>query len=249
MGEVARAYLLSRWCRIPYGATIASLVVERVLDGLSLAVLLLIALAFVPSAPGYLLAVGVIAACGFLAGAVMLAVAAWRASFLITVATFIARFLPTRVAAPLLRLAENFAHSLALVHDPLRLVRLLGLSLLAWCFELGLFYVLLISFGLAASYPLALLVGSSANFATLVPSSPGYVGTFDGALIGVLQSVAGVATGAAAAYDVVVHATLFLPVVVVGTLVLWRSHVSIEQITHAPRPAPDSVPILTSTEA
>jgi hypothetical protein len=56
-------------------------------------------------------------------------------------------------------------------------------------------------------------------------------------LIGVLRDVAGIATGQAAAYDVVVHATLFLPVVVVGTLVLWRSHVSLDQITHAPQPA------------
>ena len=69
---------------------------------------------------------------------------------------------------------------------------------------------------------------------TLVPSSPGYVGTFDGVLINVLRDVAGIAAGQAAAYDVVVHAALFLPVVVVGTLVLWRSHVSIDQITHAP---------------
>src|SRR5437660_5925724 len=51
MGEIARAYLLSRWCRIPYGATIASLVVERVLDGLSLAVLLLVALSLLRLAP------------------------------------------------------------------------------------------------------------------------------------------------------------------------------------------------------
>ena len=93
--------------------------------------------------------------------------------------------------------------------------------------------MLLLSFKLPASYPLALLVGSAANFATLVPSSPGYVGTFDGVLIGVLRDVAGIAAGQAAAYDVVVHATLFLPVVVVGTLVLWRSHVTIDQITHA----------------
>src|SRR5207248_5354990 len=40
MGEVARCYLMSRWARIPYGTTVASLVVERVLDGLSLAILL-----------------------------------------------------------------------------------------------------------------------------------------------------------------------------------------------------------------
>ena len=232
MGEVARAYLLSRWCRIPYGATIASLVVERVLDGLSLAVLLLLSLLLVP-APGYLLVAGVVAAGGFLAGAWLLALAAWRASLLTSLAAFVARFLPPRLGDVLNRLATSFARSLALVHDPARLARLLGLSLLAWCFELGLFFVLLLSFRLPASYPLALLVGSAANFATLVPSSPGYVGTFDGVLINVLSDVSGVAAGAAAAYDVVVHATLFLPVVVVGTLVLWRSHVSIDQITHA----------------
>ena len=233
MGEIARAYLLSRWCRIPYGATIASLVVERVLDGLSLAVLLLLSLTLV-SAPGYLLVVGVLAAGGFLGGAIVLALAAWRAEMLTTLAGFFARRLPPRFEDVLMRVATSFARSLALVHDPARLVRLLGISLLAWCFELGLFFVLLVSFKLPASYPLALLVGSAANFATLVPSSPGYVGTFDGVLINVLRDVAGVAAGQAAAYDVVVHAALFLPVVVVGTLVLWRSHVTIDQITHAP---------------
>ena len=47
--------------------------------------------------------------------------------------------------------------------------------------------------------------------------------------------MAAVAPGPAAAYDVVVHyVTLILPVVIVGTLVLWRSHMTFEQITHAP---------------
>jgi uncharacterized protein (TIRG00374 family) len=248
MGEIARAYLLARWCRISYGATIASLVVERVLDGLSLAILLLAALSVV-RAPGYLLAVGVLAAGGFLTGAALLALAAWRASTLIRLSHFVSGFLPARFGQRLVGLGESFARSLALVHDPARLLRLLGLSLLAWCFELGLFFVLLLAFGLPASYPLALLVGSAANFATLIPSSPGYVGTFDGVLINVLRDVAGIAAGQAAAYDVVVHAALFLPVVVVGTLVLWRSHVTLDQITHAPRPASEgSLAALTSTK-
>ena len=233
MGEIARAYLLSRWCRVEYGATIASLVVERVLDGLSLAVLLLVSLTLV-RAPGYLLVVGVLAAGGFLTGALLLALAAWRSTALVDLASFFTRFLPVRLGSAVTRAAASFARSLALVHDPRRLPALLGLSLLAWCFELGLFFVLLVSFRLPGSYPLALLVGSAANFATLVPSSPGYAGTFDGVLTKVLGDVAGIAAGQALAYDVVVHATLFLPVVVVGTLVLWRSHVSIDQITHAP---------------
>jgi uncharacterized membrane protein YbhN (UPF0104 family) len=94
---------------------------------------------------------------------------------------------------------------------------------------------LLLSFKLPASYPLALLVGSAANFATLVPSSPGYAGTFDFTLIRVLQDLANVPTVRATAYDVVLHyVTLIFPVVVVGMLVLWRSHMTFGQITHNP---------------
>jgi uncharacterized protein (TIRG00374 family) len=237
MGEVARAYLLSRWGQVSYAATVASLLVERVLDGLSLALLLILALLLLPSAPTYLWVVGTVAGCGFLAGACVLALAAWRAALLTALAQFVARFLPERFRATLVSAAESFARSLALVHDPVRLARLLGLSVVAWCAELGLFFVLMFSLGIGGGYPQALLVGSAANFATLLPSSPGYAGTFDAALTKVAQDALDISAGLAGAYDIIVHATLFLPVVVVGTLVLWRAHVSFGQITHAPKPA------------
>ena len=235
VGEVARAYLLARWGRVPYGATVASLVLERILDGLSLALLLLFALWLLPAAPGYLLAVGTIAGIGFLCGAAVLALAAWRASALTSLVAFCARVLPARLRAPLLAAAESFARALALVHDPLRLLRLLVLSIVAWCSELGLFFALMFSLsGINGSYPQALLVGSAANFATLLPSSPGYAGTFDAALARVAEDGLGISAGLAGAYDIIVHATLFLPVVVLGTLVLWRSRLTFDQVTHAP---------------
>jgi glycosyltransferase 2 family protein len=237
MGEVARAYLLSRWGRVAYTATVASLLVERVLDGLSLALLLLVALWVLPSAPGYLWAVGGIAGAGFLAGALVLALAAWRASILVALANFVGHLLPLRFRARLTDAATSFARTLALVHSPGRLGRLLVLSVVAWCSELGLFFVLMISLGIAGTYPQALLVGSAANFATLLPSSPGYAGTFDAALTKVAQDGLNISAGLAGAYDIIVHATLFLPVVVVGTLVLWRSHISFDQLTHAPKAA------------
>ena len=82
----------------------------------------------------------------------------------------------------------------------------------------------------------SLLVGSAATFATLVPSSPGYAGTLDLALTKVLQDVvASVPDTQATAYALVAHyVVLILPVVVVGMLVLWRSHMTFSQITHEP---------------
>jgi glycosyltransferase 2 family protein len=234
MGEVARAYLLARWGSVPYAATVASLIVERILDGFSLAVLLLVAIWLLPDAPGYLLAVGAIAAIGFLCGLLLMALAAWRSSALTSLVGFFVRALPARVGPPIVRASDRFARSLAVLHSPSRLARLLGLSIAAWCSELGLFYVLMFSVGIAGSYPRALLVGSAANFATLLPSSPGYAGTFDAALARVAQDSLGISAGLAGAYDIIVHATLFLPVVVVGTLVLWRSRITFDQVTQNP---------------
>jgi uncharacterized protein (TIRG00374 family) len=250
MGEVARAYLLSRWGSVPYGATVASLVVERVLDGLSLSLLLLVALWLVPSAPSYLLAVGVIAGCGFFAGLALVALAAWRADALTMFVGFFARRMPPRLGPAVIGAANNFAHSLAVVHDTGRLARLIGLSLVAWCCELGLFYVLMLSVGILGTYPSALLVGSAANFATLLPSSPGYAGTFDAALTRAAQDALNISAGLAGAYDIIVHATLFLPVVLVGTLVLWRSRITFGQVTHSPAAVGDThYSPLTTTRA
>jgi glycosyltransferase 2 family protein len=236
MGEVARAYLLARWAGVPYGSTLASLVLERVLDGLSLALLLLSALAVLRgSAPGYLVAGGALAGAAFCAGAVLLGLASWRSDAIPRLVSLFTRPLPRRVGDVAQRLAGGFASELSFVRGRHRLGLILLLSVLAWCFELGLFYVLMLGFALPASVPLAFLVGSAANFATLVPSSPGYVGTFDGALVKVLTDAAGgvVDPAVAGAYALVVHATLFLPVTVLGTLLLWRSHMSFQQITHA----------------
>jgi uncharacterized protein (TIRG00374 family) len=231
MGEVARCYLLARWCKVPYGATVASLLVERVLDGLSLAMLLLLAIAVLP-APEYL-PVGIIAALGFLSGALLLALAAWRESTAMSLEGWVVKRLPPKLAAVTDRLAVNFIQSLTLVHSPARLIRLLGLSLLAWCFELGLFFMYLVSFGMPAKYPLALLVGAAGNFATLLPSSPGYAGTFDGVVVKVLHDSAGVTTAQAFAYDLAVHMTLIVPVVALGILVLWRSNITFGQVTRS----------------
>jgi uncharacterized membrane protein YbhN (UPF0104 family) len=88
---------------------------------------------------------------------------------------------------------------------------------------------------LPGSLPLAILGGSVANFATLVPSSPGYVCTFDGALVKVLSDAGGLDADQAAAYTLVVHATLFIPVTVLGLLIIWRSHISFGQLTRLGR--------------
>ena len=68
-----------------------------------------------------------------------------------------------------------------------------------------------------------MLGGTVANFATLIPSSPGFVGTFDAALARVLVDTSNVSFSAATAYALIVHTVLFLPVIVAGGFIVWRA--------------------------
>jgi hypothetical protein len=167
----------------------------------------------------------------------LLVLAAWRPTAIVTMTDRIVRPFPTRVHDLATRFAMNFARALSVLRGGSRLAKVVALSLVAWCCELSLFLVLLPALHITPSMPmvpLAFLAGSASNFATLVPSSPGYVGTFDGALSKVLHDTANIDLGQATAYAFVVHATLIVPVVILGLLILWRSHMTFTQITHAP---------------
>jgi glycosyltransferase 2 family protein len=226
LGEVGRAYLLGRWRGVPYGVSAASLVVERVLDGLALAALLLASLLVVP-APGYVLGVGLVVGSLFAVGGAVVLLGATNHAALTRLVTAVGGRLPGRLGAVGQSLGLGFVDGLRLVRGGGLLARLVGLSLLSWLCELSLYYVLMFAFPMPRSFGLAVLAGAGANFATLVPSSPGYVGTFDGALTRLLVDTTGMSQAVALAYAVVVHATLFVPVVAAGLLVLWRARVSV----------------------
>lgn len=240
LGELARAYLLNRWAGVAYGTTLASVVVERVLDGLSLVLLLLVALALVP-APPYLLGLGASVGVVFVVLSLLLALAAWRPHLLQHVVVAAAERLPTRGGKVLVRLAAGFLEGLRAMRGGGTLLRLAALSLLGWLAELSLFYIIMLGFPIPATFPLAVLSGTSANFATLIPSSPGYVGTFESVLVKVLSETAALPADLATAYALVVHAALFFPVTLVGAFLLWRARLSFGQVARLSRRA--SVPI------
>jgi uncharacterized membrane protein YbhN (UPF0104 family) len=107
------------------------------------------------------------------------------------------------------------------------------------------------AFALPASVPLAMLSGGIASFATLLPSAPGFVGTFDAALVKLLTDVQGISLNAATSYALVVHTIIVVPVVVLGVLVLWRADLSLGHVIAASfrsrgYPTPEPAPAATS---
>jgi hypothetical protein len=60
------------------------------------------------------------------------------------------------------------------------------------------------------------------NLATLVPSGPGYVGTFEAGVLLAVNGTLRVGRGLALSYAVLLHVLLWLPVTVWGAIEWWR---------------------------
>lgn len=98
-----------------------------------------------------------------------------------------------------------------------------------WMLEGVIFVLVAESLGLSISIIEGLFINVLASFFALVPAAPGYVGTFDAAVIFGLRAL-DIQGGAAVAFAVLVRFILFLPVTVVGLALLLARYGGIAQL-------------------
>jgi uncharacterized protein (TIRG00374 family) len=229
MGEIARTYLLARWCNVAYGMTIVSLVSERVLDGVALSLLLLVALLFIP-APAYVLGLGIAVGAAFAVLVGTLVFAAKRTDSASAAGGRLMHYAPDALRAPLTRLGSSLASGLEPLRNWRRLPALLALAVLGWLCQFSVFYLLTRAIGIPASLPVSVIAGSVSILSTMLPSGPGFVGTFDATLVKIMIDMQGVALETAASYTFLVHAVLTIPIVIVAAGLLWGTDLSLGQV-------------------
>ncbi len=240
-GEVLRSYVLRQETGVRISASLATVAIERVFDGLTMLVFVFIALPLVsfeadpldsyrgPIAWATVLFVAALIAFLALASRPRMAMAvANRAAGLAVPATYRPR---------LLGVVERFLAGLESLASGRAVFLIFGTSILVWLFETLKYWFVMHAFPFQVSFLTLMLMNGVVNLATTIPAAPGYIGTFDLPGIRVLVA-AGVATGLAAAYTVVLHVALWLPITLLGAYYLWRSHVSLSQA----RQAADSEP-------
>lgn len=230
LGELARMALLARSARVPIGVSLASILVERVLDGLALTALLAIGI-YLAGVGGWLAQLAGFSAVLFGAASAVLLLGAIAPAVAGRSASAITAPLPRRFRESLGRLTARTLEGLQPIRRPQVGLLVLGLSLLAWGVEASMYLVMALGFQVPGGVAVGALGAAVANLATLVPSSPGYVGTFDLALQAVLVGVFEAAPSDATAYALVVHAALLVPVVLLGALFLWRESLSVGAIS------------------
>ena len=208
MGEFVRAYVLGRGEGVSKSASLATIFVERVLDGLTMLLFIAAVAMFVPLDVG-------------LGGVVRLA-AGLLVALLLLALIIAAR---PKLAA----VADRFLSGLGVLQSPRAMLSALGLSLLAWLCEATMYYVLSFGFALGLGFDALVLTTAVVNLGTMVPSSPGYVGTFEALAVFTLRRFA-VAGDLALSYAVALHAALLVPVTLLGFYYMWRWHVSFQRL-------------------
>ena len=232
-GEVIRAYILKRKENVSIGASLATVLVERIFDGLVMLIFVLVALPTVPDLPDWLRQTVIYASGAFGGALLVLVIWAIKPTILQVIYTeLINRFLPSKVQLPLIRLADNFTKGLSSLSSFKDVLMVFITSIVIWLLETVKYWFVTYAFSFAVSFFTLMLMNGVVNLATTIPSAPGYIGTFDGPGIEVLK-VFGVDAKIAAAYTLTLHAALWLPITLLGFWYMAKEELSWQEFSQA----------------
>lgn len=223
-GELLRSYVLRRREDVSISASLATVIVERVFDGLVMLIFVFAALPFapIPGDNGYIRAVVVIASIAFFAALVIFfALAALPDQFYKLAQWFSDRLLPQKIGTPLLNFLQRFLEGLESLRHFRNVLMIFLTSIVIWLLETVKYWFVMHAFNFEVSFFALMLMNGVVNLATTLPSAPGYVGTFDEPGIEVLK-LYGVPDNIAVAYTLVLHAALWLPITLLGAYYMAR---------------------------
>jgi len=224
-GEVIRAYVLKRKEDVALSPSLATIVVERVFDGVVMLFFVFVALPFTPL-PADLHRIVVLSSLLFIG--LLLAFFAVAAMPQRTQAVYrwlIDRLVPGRLRTRTLAIFDHFMDGLRCLRSPRDVLMIFFTSVLIWLTETVKYWFVMHGFGFVVPFYVLMLMAAVVNLATTIPSAPGYVGTFDKPGIEILKGFA-VDGALAAGYTLVLHAALWFPITLLGVYYMWRESVS-----------------------
>lgn len=217
LGELVRVHALGEGEGVSRTTVLGTVVVERVVD--TVMVVGIAALAVVVLSVRGVMSSAVLLGGAFVALLVIalaVGIAAHRLPGAERVTTFAARW------PRLIELARRLRDGLSVAARPRTMAGAIGFSVLAW----GASTVVFLAGGQAVGIELTVaqgaLIGSGVALATIVPSGPGYLGTFELTAVGIMDGF-GIDRDTAFAMALLVHASILVVTTVGGLIALVAS--------------------------
>jgi uncharacterized protein (TIRG00374 family) len=220
-GEFIRAFAIGQTERISKSASFATIIVERVIDMITLLVFLVISIRLISDNTliskifwiGLILTISVI---------IFLAILRKNPKII----NIFVSLSPEKFKERIRKFLEAFIKGLEILSDFKILFYTFLQSFLIWSCFAAVYYVLFISFGFQLSVGAAFLVMAICSLGISIPSSPGFIGTYH-YFVTFSLSLFQIPKSSALSFAIVAWAVNFLPVVVIGLVALNRLGISL----------------------
>jgi hypothetical protein len=206
-------------------------VIDRVMDGLTVSAIFILALLFQPL-PDQLKAGGYLAAGIYLVALVVLIALIVQEARTTLLLQALLRPFPPRVAEFGLRILRSFVGGLEVFRNRALLLAATIVSFAIWVGYALTVYFMFLAFGIQLSVFHAFVVLLILTIVLTLPSSPGFVGAMEWAITTGL-ALFGIDESQAFALAVVYHVTQYVPITLGGIIALWLEPLTMGEIAHA----------------
>jgi uncharacterized protein (TIRG00374 family) len=233
LGEIVRAYAISRSERISPVRSLSTIFLEKIMDVMTMFVFLVFLLPFLKLGDDIKQAAFITGGLVVAAFLVCMLMAAFRKQSEAIVRLFL-RIVPGRFREPIFGLVSE-------VLDVLSILLNFKLSLNLWAQSVVLWLLVVINYmfiGFALNIPLNFELGMvlliALNLGMVVPSAPGYIGVFEALVkVSLLPFFPG-QESLLVSLGLLLHITGYLPVIILGAYYTWAEGLSLGKVPAIP---------------
>lgn len=230
LGELIRAYVIGRKEQISKSSAFATIVLARILDGMTvLLFFVIILLTHSYDYPEWLQKTIFVAFIFFFLAFGFILFLKLRSDMALRAASFLMKPFPRNVDSAVSRLLGSFIDGLGIIKSARNAVMASLFSILVWLPNGVIIYILAKSFDIDLPFSGALLMLAIYTFGIMIPSAPAFIGTIQYfSVIGL--SLFGVSRPVALGFSVIYHLCAFLPVTIVGFIFMFIEGYSLMEL-------------------
>jgi uncharacterized membrane protein YbhN (UPF0104 family) len=238
-GELVRVVAATKLSGTRLTATLSSVAVERIFDGLTVIALLGAGLLFSDLPSGVVVGGVSLGRAAQVAGLLSLGALLGAAAVVAfpLAAEALARFvLPAgRFADRVVAMIEGVRHGLASLQSPALLAGVVLWSVVHWLLNAAALWVSFFAFDIPVDFAGALILQGVLAVGVSVQLTPGFVGQFEAAIVAAL-ALYGIPNDVASSYAIAYHGATFLPITLAGAWSLARTPVALSDLRGASGP-------------
>ena len=230
VGDVARCVLISQDSSIAGSSlALATFAIEKVLDGLTLVAIVLLTCVYI-SPPAWLTKLAMASILVFAGALALIFVMRFRTQWFFTrVQAMLAATHLNALAKKATSLFLSFNEGLNGVTSIAQIVCLTGLTALIWITDAGGVWGIARALSVHLSLPYCLVVSAVIGLGLMVPAGPASIGTYEFFAMAAM-GLAGIASGSALAYALLLHSWAFVTSSIVGLACLAWAGLTLKQL-------------------